>query len=232
MSVDNSGGSQVWVPEGAKFGIAPGTLLHLSYGQSSIYQVLTVPRGDSLQGGVVKLPISLQSSAMRARFHKDSSLYILGFRGWQTNAATECAFQRIRHNEGVTVPVPNKLAYTATGVRLTFPNKLDSELAEDVSSYSAERWNYVRGPQYGSGEFSVDQPDLEAEKAALVKESKNHRVHDKVKIESAKLQPDGQTVELVLEGMKPCMTLMVAYDLENTEGSIIKGTLNATVYGD
>ena len=232
MSVDNSGGSQAWVPEGANFGVAAGSMLHLSYGQSSIYQILTVPRGDTLQGGVVKLPISLQSSAMRARFHKDGSLYVLGFRGWQTNAASECAFQRIRYNKGVTVPVPNKLTYSPKGIRLTFPTKLDLELAEDVTSYSAERWNYVRGPQYGSGEFSVDHPDVEAERAALVKESKDHHVHDKVKIESAKLQPDGKTVELVLEGMKPCMTLKVSYDLEDTDGAVIKGALHSTVYGD
>ena len=231
MAVDNSGGSQVWVPEGARFGIAPGTLLHLSYGQSSVYQVLPVPRGEGLQGGVVKLPITLQSSAMRARFQEDGSLYVLGFRGWQTNAATECAFQRVRHNEGVTVPVPTKLAYTDTGIRLTFPVKLDKELAEDVSSYGAERWNYVRGPQYGSGEFSVDHPDKAAEKAALEKESKDHHVHDTVEIESARLLADGQTVEIGLAGMKPAMTLEVTYDLEDTEGEVMQGQLDATVYG-
>ncbi len=230
MDVDNSGGSQVWVPEGANFGIAAGTLLHLSYGQSSIYQVLTVPRGETLQGGVVKLPISIQSSAMRARFQKDGSMYVLGFRGWQTNAATECAFQRIRHND-VVVPVPTKLAYTPTGIRLTFPTKLDPELAEDATSFSAQRWNYVRGPMYGSGEFSVDHPDVEAEKLALQKESKNHHKRDAVKVESAKLLPDGQTVELVLEGMKPSMTLRVGYDLEDKDGNVMKGDLNATVYG-
>ncbi len=233
MAVDNSGGSQVWVPDGTDFGIAPGTLLHLSYGQSSVYRVLTMPRPNGgLQGGVVKLPISLQSSAMRARFQKDGSMYLLGFRGWQTNAATECAFQRIRHNPGVVVPVPEKLEYTSTGVRLKFPSKLDAEVAADVASYSAERWNYVRGPQYGSGEFSVDHPDVEAEKRALEKESHEHVVHDKITIESAKLLPDGQTVELALSGMKPCMTLKVSYDLEATDHKVMKGDLHATVYAN
>ncbi len=232
MSVDNSSGSQAWVPDGANFGLAAGTLLHLSYGQSSIYRVLTVPRGQTLQGGVVKLPISIQSSAMRARFQKDGSMYLLGFRGWQTNAATECAFQRIRHNPGVIVPVPEKLEYTATGIRLKFPSKLDPEVAQDVASYSSERWNYVRGPQYGSGEFSVDHPDTAAEKMALEKESKGHRKHDTVAIESAKLLPDGQTVELVLAGMKPAMTLKVTYDLEDKDAKVIKGELYATVYGN
>jgi hypothetical protein len=233
MSVDNSGASQIWVPEGADFGLATGTMLHLSYGQSSIYRVLPVPRAKGgVQGGVVKLPITLQSSAMRARFQKDGSLYLLGFRGWQTNAATECAFQRVRHNEDVIVPVPEKMEYTAKGIRLKFPSKLDKELAEDVASYGSERWNYVRGPQYGSGEFSVDKPDVEAEKLALERESKDHNKHDTVEIESAKLLADGQTVELELAGMKPCMTLKVTYDLEDTDGTIMAGAMYGTVYKD
>ncbi|GAA5117835.1 hypothetical protein JIN84_16825 [Luteolibacter yonseiensis] len=233
MSVDNSGASQVWVPEGANFGVAAGTMLHLSYGQSTVYEVLPVPRKNgSLQGGVVKLPITLQSSAMRARFQKDGSLYLLGFRGWQTNAATECAFQRVRHNADVVVPVPEKMEYTPKGIRLKFPSKLDKELAEDPTSYGSERWNYVRGPQYGSGEFSVDRPDKAAEEQALTRESKDHNVHDTVKIDSARLLPDGQTVELELAGMKPCMTLKVTYDLENTEGGVIKGAMYGTVYKD
>ena len=233
MAVDNSGASQVWVPEGSNFGVAAGTLLHLSYGQSCVYQVLPVPRpSGGVQGGVVKLPITLQSSAMRARFQDDGSLFILGFRGWQTNAATECAFQRIRHNAEVVVPVPEKLEYTSKGIRLKFPTKLDAELAEDVASYGAARWNYVRGPQYGSGEFSVDKPDREAEKLALEKESQDHRKRDIVKIESAKLLPDGQTVELELAGMKPCMTLKVTYDLEDKEARVIKGEFHGTVYGN
>ena len=232
MDVDNSGGSQVWVPEGAKFGLKAGELIHLSYGKSSLYRVLPVTKDGKLQGGVAKLPISLQSSAMRARFHVDGSLYVLGFRGWQTNAATECAFQRIRYNEGVVAGIPEKLEYTDKGIKLTFPVKLDAELAEDVTSYSAQRWNYVRGPMYGSGEFSVDNPDKEAMEKALKAESKNIRKRDTVKIESAKLSEDGKTVDLVLEDMKPSMSLKVSYDLEDTDGEILKSEVHATVYAN
>ena len=231
MDVDNSGGSQVWVPDFAKFGLKTGEMIHLSYGQSSLYRVLPVEANGKMQGGVVKLPISLQSSAMRARFSKEGSLYVLGFRGWQTNAATECAFQRVRYNPEVPLVLPEKLDYTAKGVKLTFPVKLDAELAEDPSSYSAQRWNYVRGPQYGSGEFSVDSPDKEAMEQAQKSESQKHRKRDNVKIESATLSEDGMTVDLVLEGMKPSMSLKVAYDLEDTEGEILKSEVHATVYG-
>jgi hypothetical protein len=231
MDVDNSSGSQVWVPDFGKFGLKTGDLMHLSYGQSSIYRVLPVMWNGKIQGGVVKLPISLQSSAMRARFHQDGSMYVVGFRGWQTNAASECAFQRIRHNAEIVPGLPEKIEYTAKGVNLTFPVKLDKELAEDPTSYSAQRWDYVRGPQYGSGEFSVDAPDQALREKALVAESKSHHKRDDVKIAAAKLSKDEKTVELELEGMKPSMSLKVSYDLEDSDGEILKSEIHATVYG-
>ena len=230
MDVDNSGGSQVWVPDYAKFGLKTDEMIHLSYGKSSLFRVLPVEANGKLQAGAVKLPISLQSSAMRARFHSDGSMYVLGFRGWQTNAASECAFQRIRFNAEVGLNIPEKLDYTESGVKLTFPVKLDAELAEDVTSYSVQRWDYVRSVQYGSGEFSVDNPDTEAMEKAKKSESKRHHKRDSVKVESAKLSGDGKTVELVLEGMKPSMSLKVGYDLEDTEGEILKSEVHATVY--
>ncbi len=231
MDVDNSGASQVWVPEHAKFGLKTGEMLHLSYGKSSIYRVLPVAGEGKRQAGVVKLPVQLGSSAMRARFHTDGSLYVVGFRGWQTNAASECAFQRVRHIADVAPTLPEKLGYSEKGVTLTFPAKLDAELVEDLSSYSVQRWDYVRGPQYGSGEFSVDAPDTAAREQALAAESQKHRKRDTVKVESAKLSADGKTVELVLESMKPSMSLKVGYDLEDEDGEILNGEIHSTVYG-
>lgn len=231
MDVDNSGGSQVWVPDFAKFGLKTGELIHLSYGKSSLYRVLPVLKNGKMQGGVAKLPVTLQSSAMRARFHQDGSLFVLGFRGWQTNAPTNCAFQRIRYNAEVGLTLPEKLEYTDTGVKLHFSTELDEELATDITSYSAQRWDYVRGPQYGSGEFSVDTPDKEALDKALTAESQKHRNRDTVKVSSAKLSDDGKIVELVLDGMKPSMSLKVAYDLENTDGDVMIAEIHATVYG-
>jgi hypothetical protein len=228
MDVDNSSGSQVWVPKGAKFGLKEGEMIHLSYGTSSIFRVLFANVGDTLQGGVTKLPIKLGSSAMRARFHKDGSMYVAGFRGWQTNAASDSAFQRIRYT-GATVTVPDKLEITEKGVRLHFETELDKELANDPESYSAQRWDYVRGPQYGSGEFSVDNVDAQARKIALEKESKEQHTRDNIKISAARLLQDGKTVEIDLEGHKPSMSLKVAWDLENTDGEVLKGDVHCTV---
>ena len=77
---------------------------------------------------------------------------------------------------------------------------------------------------------NVDQPDAAAEKQALAEESKKYHKRDTVAISSAKLLPDGHTVELELAGMKPSMQLKVTYDLEDTEGTVMKGAVHATVY--
>jgi hypothetical protein len=229
MSVDNSGGSQVWVPKGVDFGLREGEMIHLSYGQSSLYRVMPDRVGDVVQAAVTKIPVSLQSSAMRARFHSDGSLFVLGFRGWQTNAPTPCAFQRIRYVKQKPNLLVKSQQHTATGVVLHFDQELDEELANDPLSYAIERWNYVRGPQYGSGEFSVDHPDEKALADALQMETHKTRVHDPVKVLSAKLGDDGASVALELEGMKPCMTLKIAYDLENLDGDLMIGETYSTV---
>lgn len=230
MDVDNSGGSQVWVPEDSDWGLKPGELLHLSYGTSTIFRVLPERIDGTLQGGVAPLPVNLLSSAMRACFHPDGdSLYVVGFRGWQTNAATEHAFHRIRRGEA-PVPVPEKLEVTPSGVRLTFEVELDEELATDPFSYSAERWDYVRGPQYGSGEFSVDDPDREARELALQQESKGTQNRDRIEIGECRLLDDGKTVEIDLEGHKPSMSLKVAYDLETADGRILMDAVHSTVH--
>ncbi len=231
MNVDNSGASQVWVPQTAKIGLKPGEMIHLSYGAASLYRVLPVAdAGGKVHGGVTRLPVNLQSSAMRARFHSDGSMYVMGFRGWQTKAATPASLQRIRYNEKVGVRIPEKIEYTAKGMKLTFPVVLDEELAEDPTSYSVQRWNYVRGPQYGSGEFSVDNPDTAAMEKALTSESHKSKIRDTVKVLSAKLLDDEKTVEIEIEGMKPSMSVKVAYDLEDEDGKVMIGDVHATIH--
>ena len=56
-------------------------------------------------------------------------------------------------------------------------------------------------------------------------------MRDKITISSAKLSADGKAVELVIDGMKPSMSLKVAYDLENADGDVMIGDIHATVYG-
>lgn len=231
MSVDNSGGGQIWVPKNNKIGIKEGELIHLSYGQSSIYHVLRQKVSDGFyQGGVAKLPVKLSSSAQRAVFHDDGSMFVVGFRGWQTNASTEAGLQRIHRNEEVTSPIPNGMEVTPEGVKLTFAVELDDELASDPTSFTVERWKYIRSKQYGSGEFSIDNPDEAAEKNAEAKESKGHRKRDKVKVLAAQLLGDKKSVLITLENHKPSQQLKIDYDLESTDGDELIGVIHSTIH--
>jgi len=218
MGVDNSGGGQVWVPKNDRWGPYGGDMLHFSYGKSSIYKVMMETVDGQIQGGVFRIPVKLGSSAMRGRFSgKDGQLWVVGLRGWQTNAARLSALQRVRRTKA-PVNLPEALRVTDKGVYLTFTGDLDPELANDVESYSAEWWNYVWSRQYGSPEVSADNPDEKIVAKAQDTELKGHRKHDKVVIKSATLQSDKRTVFLEIPTIKPVMQMHLKMDLESADG--------------
>jgi hypothetical protein len=184
-NVDNSGGGQVWVTSDA-WGPFKGELLHMSYGTSSLFKVLKEEVNGQMQGGVVRFPVKFTSSAMRARFNsKDGQLYLSGLRGWQSNAAKEGGFDRVRYT-GAPVCMPTGLNVTTKGVRITFTNPLDAERAGSADSYSVEVWNYKWTSNYGSGEYSTMADGA--------------KKHDPLTVKSAKLSEDGKSVSLEIEG--------------------------------
>ena len=228
MEVDNSGGGQTWVTSD-RWGPFTGDLLHLSYGQSSIYKVMVQDLGDLVQGAVVRIPVRLASSAMRGRFHpKDGQLWVSGLKGWQTNAAKLAGFQRIRRtNEPVRLPTGFEVLND--GIRLTFTCELDPELAEDPESYAYSHWNYVWSPQYGSPEVSVDKPNPEVLSKAQKAELHRHKVHDKVAVTEAKLEPGGRSVRLKIPGLKVAMQIRIKVDLESADGKEMRHDIYGTV---
>ena len=231
MKVDNSGGSQLWVPAGAKIGLFENELIHLSYGQSALYRVLSQKISNGrVQGGVIKLPIQLSSSAQRAAFHQDGSLYVCGMRGWQTNAASEAGIQRIRYQEKQSLGIPEFMSVKGRQLTLRYDCELDEELATDPSSYAIKRWKYIRGPQYGSGHFSIDHPNLSAEQNALKQESKSHLEDDEVKVTIATLSNDKKTVTLTIPSLVPAQQMQIDYDLESTIGDVLIGTIYSTIH--
>ncbi len=229
-SVDNSSGSQVWVPENTQWDPRlAGEMLHLSYGKSSIFRVLREEVNGQVQGGVFRLPIDIAASAMRARFHPtNGQLYVVGFRGWQTNGRD--ALQRVRYL-GATTPQPVALNAYANGLLIRFSAPLDPKTAEDPSRYSISKWNYVWGPQYGSGRFSIDDRDVEAEQQAITVPSKgSHNVIDTVNVGAAKLLDDGRAVFLYLPKMTAAMQMEVKYDLVDAKGAACRDTIYNTVH--
>jgi hypothetical protein len=213
-NIDNSGGGQVWVTS-ARWGPLEGELLHMSYGQSALYLVLKEERKGQMQGGVVKFPVKFTSSAMRARFNpKDGQLYVAGLKGWQSNAAKEGGFDRVRFT-GVDVSMPIGLAAIKGGLKLTFSCTLDQELADDPGSYSV-RGSMIKWTQgYGSNVYKVEE------------DSKGWTPFN---VESAKLQPDGKTVVLSVPDMQPVHMMEIKLDLETREGEVIITQINNTIH--
>ncbi|MDA7882059.1 hypothetical protein N9A94_07105 [Akkermansiaceae bacterium] len=227
--VDNSSGSQFWVPKKSSWSNHAGALMHISYGKSSIYRTLIDEVNGQVQGGVYRLPIELTTASMRGRFHpKSGHLYVIGFRGWQTNGGT--GFQRVRFINDEK-PVPLKLEAFENGLRVEFSGKLDAGVAGDPRRYAVSKWDYVWGPQYGSGRFSIDDRDTAARDQAIVEPSKGSvNQVDSVEVRAAKLLPDGKSVFLYIPTMTPAMQMEIRMDLADEKKKAFKETIWNTIH--
>lgn len=227
--VDNSSGSQVWVPKNSSWNHHANQMLHFSYGKSSIYRTLKDEVNGQVQGGLYRLPIELTTAGMRGRFHPQTGdLYVIGFRGWQTNGGT--GFQRVRFVSDEK-PVPVALEAFENGIRVEFSAPLDPEIAKDPRRYSVSKWDYVWGPMYGSGRFSIDEADPAARAHALVEPSKGsvNKV-DAVDVRAAQLLEDGKSVFLYIPNMTPAMQMEIRMDLADAAKKEFKETVWNTIH--
>ncbi len=228
--VDNSSGSQMWVPKGANWGKGlDGEMLHFSYGKSSVFHVFHEEVDGQVQGGLSRLPIDLPIAGMRGRFHpKTRDLYVIGFRGWQTSGGT--GFQRVRFT-GATTPRPIGLEAYENGMLIRFSARLDSKASQDPFRYAISKWKYMWTPQYGSGRFSIDNPDTEAEARAWSTPSKGvHNRVDTVTVGAARLLADGQSVFVYVPKMTTAMQMEIKMDLVDTDGRSFRETIYNTIH--
>lgn len=206
--VDNSSGSQVWVPAG-KWGPLGGQMLHLLWGRCGLMLVLRDVVDGTPQGAVVPVPGRLLAGPNRGSFHPvDGHLYLAGSSGWQTSAAKDGALQRVRFT-GKPVRLPIGWHARRDGLSITFSQPLDREAAEDAGSYGVKQWNYRYAARYGSKDWSVADPAKEG--------------RDEVEVKSAKLSKDGKTVFLEIPSLRPVMQMEVKYSLEAADGEPLRG---------
>jgi type 1 glutamine amidotransferase/mono/diheme cytochrome c family protein len=204
--VDNSSGGQVWVTSD-RWGTAPGTMLHLSYGQCTMLQVMqekfTDTDGSSIsQGGTVSFPFTFDSGVCRGRFSPhDGQLYVTGLRGWVNSAAQDGCIQRVRYTGG-TPYLPTAVRTYKNGLAIKFPGQLLNDVS-DPGNYRIERWNMMYSPVYGSQDYKLSQP--------------NEQGHDEVNVISA-TRLDSQTVFLETDEMVPCCQLTVRFTLHLESG--------------
>ncbi len=197
-TVDNSSGSQAWIPSG-QWGELGGQMMHLLWGRCGMMLVLRDTHGAVAQGAVVPLPVKFLSGPNRASFRtQDSSLYVAGSTGWQTSAVKDGAVQRVRRT-GKPLHSPVGWKQDGASLEFTFAEKLDPAAAADAGSFGVRRWNYRYTQDYGSKEWSVVDPKKEG--------------RDEVEVKSAALLPDGKTVRLTLADARPAMQYELRYDV-------------------
>ncbi|HEX7899546.1 MAG TPA: PA14 domain-containing protein [Planctomycetota bacterium] len=210
-SVDNSGGGQVWATSDT-WGPFKNHLIHLSYGKCTMFKALVEKVGDGVQGGVVKFPFKFASGIMRGRTHPvDGQLYVVGMRGWQTDAQREGCFQRVRYT-GKPANMPLEAKVTKTGIDITFTDPLDkASEGEYVADWANLKWT----AGYGSDEFWVSDPKKKG--------------REKLPIQGAKISADGKTVSLQIDGLKPVYYLSIRYRLKAADGAPVNGELIYTI---
>ncbi len=213
-TIDNSGSSQVWVPEG-RWGALGGQMLHFSWGRCAMMLVLRDAMGGPAQGAAVVLPARFLSGPMRGTFRpQDGQLYVACSTGWQTSATKDGALQRVRYT-GAPVGLPIAWRACQNGLTLTFAQPLDPATATDPGSFGVRQWNYRYSKEYGSKDYSVANPEQEG--------------HDEVEVRSAKVLADGRTVFLEMPDLKPVMQMEVKYNLSFASGKTASGPLYLTL---
>lgn len=214
-SVDNSCGGQTWVTSD-RWGPVRGHMLHLSYGKCTLFLVLQESVGDVLQGAVTPIGVKFLSGAMRGRFREnDGQLYVCGLRGWQTSAGKDGCFQRVRYT-GKPLDMPVGLKVHKNGLRLTFAEPLDKQLAADYDNWSIEQWNYRWTKTYGSKDYLVSNPQKQG--------------HDELEIDDVHVSQDGKSVFLEVADLQPVMQMKIQYDIAAATGQKLRSAVYNTIH--
>ncbi|QDV33921.1 LamG-like jellyroll fold domain-containing protein [Tautonia plasticadhaerens] len=214
---DNSSGGQLWYT-GDRWGdYHRGGMLHLSWGRCTLLSVLQDEVGGVPQAATVRFPgLTFLSGSGEAEFSpSDGQLYVVGLNGWQTGAATDGSFQRVRYTDR-PIHMPASFRAQEDGILVTFSRPIDPESASDPRRYRAERWNYRWTGTYGSFHYSAEDPDRIG--------------HNPVPIASAEPTADGRGVFLRIEGMAHVDQFWLATDLIAGDGSPLRFDLYATIH--
>ena len=221
-SVDNSSSGELYV-NSKKWGPFENELLHLSYGKSALFHVMTERINGQIQGAVAKFPLQFGSGIMRAKFNPvDGQLYLCGLKAWQTNAAHDGTFQRVRFvNKPVNLPA--QFHVTKTGVDIVFTGAVDKSEAEDVSNYSAFWFSIKWSAATGSARYSPTNPERRWDASAA------EQPGETLDIRAAKLADDGKTVHLDIPGLHPIDNMIIRLKLKAVDGSRINQEICNTI---
>lgn len=216
-AVDNSSGSQVWIPRG-EWGVLGGRMLHLLWGRCGLMLVLrdTDASSTGINGAVVPLPAKFLSGPNRASWNRrDDSLLVAGSTGWQTSAVKDGSLHRVRWKGGnPSVPIDWKVV--RGGIEVEFAEPLDPATANDAGSWSIRAWNYRYAEAYGSKDWKPSEPQKEG--------------RDAWDVSAAELLPGGRRVRLTVPSIAPVMQGELKYNVNAAKAARpLKGSLWFTV---
>lgn len=212
--VNPSGVTQVWLA-GAKMGPLNDELIHLGYNRPEIFRVLINPRFQKPQAAVTPFSRDFDFGPLNATVNPaDGQLYIVGFQVWGTTAKKISGLVRMRYT-GASRVLVKEVTPMDKGVLLRFNEPLDPKLAADPASFSAERWNYKRTPEYGSPHLKLDGTPGQ----------------DWLTPSSAYLSKDGLGVFVGIPGMKAGVNQMrIGWGLKSTSGGKAENNAYFTPY--
>lgn len=208
-SVDRSGMSQAWVT-GDQMGPLSERLVHISFGQPGLFQVLMDEMdGRTVQGGVSVIPGLYPAPMMKGAVSPiDGQLYVIGFNVWDSNSSGVSALVRLRYT-GETSYLPNAFSVREGGVMLRFTTPLQESAVQDISNWQVQRWEYRRTEAYGSGHFRLNgEPGQE-----------------RMPVFSAHLSDDRQGVWLAIPDIQPAEQMEIRWTMEAEDGTSIRDAL-------
>lgn len=207
--VNPSGVTQTWLL-GSKMGPVDGELIHIGYNRPELFRVVGRVFNSSPENGlktrsttaVVSFSREFDFPTLNAIVNPaDGQLYVTGFQVWGTVVKRLSGLARVRWT-GKPRVLLQEVTPTDKGVVLRFNAKLDAKMATNPESYSAERWNYKRTPEYGSPHLKLDGSNGQ----------------EWLNASSAYLSTDSMSVLVAFPEMKTCHQMRVGWGLQSADG--------------
>ena len=189
---------QVWAVD-ARLGPLNDRLLVINFNQSQVLQVFLDP--DHRQGAVHRLPWRFPGPLLKGCVGGDGHLYLAGFNSWGTVTTERAGFYRVRWDgEAEQAPWPAEVRGFKQGLYLRFHTELPADAA-DLARWRLKRWNYLRGPGYGSPHYRRD----------------GSKGQEEVWPSAARVSRDGKAVFLVVPDMRVVHQMEARWSLSDRE---------------
>jgi hypothetical protein len=213
--IDRSPSEEKWVSSD-RWGPLNGNMIHTSYGMGKLFLVLYEEVDGVIQGGLTPMPgMSFGTGVMRERFNPaDGQLYVGGLVGWSSNTSDPGGLFRVRYT-GKPVDLPTALEIKKNGILIRMTRPLDRSIASDPGAYSVRQWQYRWSKNYGSKQYSIEDPAKVGQ--------------DNVDLSAVKVSADGKELFLEIPDLKPVMQMQISAKLKAADGSPVELAIINTI---